>query len=51
MMPLAVKEPCIYEDYIVCGRRMAHFLKHEKQCDIVIALTHMRVPNDRELAA
>ena len=50
MMPLAVNVPCTYEDYIECSRRMTHFLKTDKSCDVIIALTHMRLPNDRELA-
>ncbi|EGR29458.1 ser thr protein phosphatase family protein, putative [Ichthyophthirius multifiliis] len=40
-----------YEDFVSCGKKMAHMLKKEQQCDIVVAITHMRMPNDRILAA
>ncbi|CAL8082685.1 unnamed protein product [Calicophoron daubneyi] len=44
------------EDVCECGRRMARMLKQtgedgRKPCDLVIALTHMRWPNDRKLGA
>jgi 5'-nucleotidase len=43
-------EEVIYEDFIVCAKRMNEFLRKEKNCDIVIALTHMRNHNDEKLA-
>ena len=39
-----------YEDYVSCGQRLATFLKDSEGVDIVIALTHMRMPNDMRLA-
>ena len=38
-----------YEDYVISGRRLARQLK-EEGCEVVIALTHMRTPNDIRLA-
>ena len=38
-----------YEDYVTSGNRLAAQLKAEG-CDCVIALTHMRTPNDIRLA-
>lgn len=40
----------IYEDFVDCARRYNKMLREEKGCDMVIALTHMRVPNDELLA-
>lgn len=37
-------------DFVESGRTMAKYMKSELGCDIVIALTHMRVPNDIKLA-
>ena len=34
-----------YTDYVLAGRMLGRELK-EKGCDYVIALTHMRTPND-----
>jgi len=39
-----------YTDYVECGRLLARNLKKTKGCTIVIALTHMRTPNDQRLA-
>mmetsp|Transcript_47718 Transcript_47718/g.139072 ORF Transcript_47718/g.139072 Transcript_47718/m.139072 type:complete len:1627 (-) Transcript_47718:186-5066(-) len=39
-----------YEDFCKCGRRLAKHLKSLEGAEIVIALTHMRVPNDELLA-
>jgi 5'-nucleotidase len=39
-----------YEDFVTCGRRLAEHLRSEERCDAVIALTHMRAPNDERLA-
>ena len=38
-----------YEDYVTSGRRLAAQLKAQG-CEFVIALTHMRTPNDIRLA-
>ncbi|RKP26244.1 Metallo-dependent phosphatase-like protein, partial [Syncephalis pseudoplumigaleata] len=37
-----------YRDYVEVGQRLARHLRSEEggQCDMVIALTHMRLPND-----
>lgn len=40
-----------YIDFIEEGRRMAKFLREQCGAHIVIALTHMREPNDVKLAA
>lgn len=40
-----------YKDFVTEGRRLARFLKQKKGVDYVIALTHMRTPNDCRLAA
>ncbi|CAE8582482.1 unnamed protein product, partial [Polarella glacialis] len=39
-----------YEDFCPCARRLARQLKENMGAEIVIALTHMRVPNDELLA-
>lgn len=39
-----------YVDFVEVGRRLADKLRKEDGVDIVIALTHMRVPNDTRLA-
>jgi len=39
-----------YEDFVECGKRYNKFLREEKGCDFVIALTHMRNYNDKKLA-
>ncbi|QQP55206.1 AGAP007730PAlike, partial [Caligus rogercresseyi] len=38
-----------FTDYVEAGNMLAKELKH-RGCDIVIALTHMRTPNDIRLA-
>lgn len=38
-----------YEDYLICAKRLSHKLKYEEKCDLIIALTHMRVHNDLKL--
>jgi len=43
-------EDLIYEDFIAAGNRLAALLREEFGCDVVIALTHMRLPNDRRFA-
>lgn len=40
----------IYEPFVECGRRLAIELRNNDHCDLVIALTHMRMPNDEILA-
>ena len=44
------EEQLRYEDFVDCGRRLAMQLREEEGCDVVIALTHMREPNDERLA-
>lgn len=39
-----------YQDYIECAREMNTLLRETEKCDYVIAITHMRIPNDRILA-
>lgn len=39
-----------YEDFLTCSNRLSSMLREEEGCDIVIALTHMRQPNDERLA-
>ncbi|KNE59811.1 hypothetical protein AMAG_05269 [Allomyces macrogynus ATCC 38327] len=40
----------VFEDFVEAGRRIAVSLRNEHRCDMVIALTHMRLPNDERLA-
>ena len=35
-----------YEDFVICAKRLTKFLRESEKCDLIIALTHMRVPND-----
>jgi 5'-nucleotidase len=39
-----------YEDFCPCAKRLAKMLKEKQGAEIVVALTHMRVPNDELLA-
>ena len=39
-----------YEDFAACGRRLATKLRDDDGCEVVLALTHMREPNDERLA-
>ena len=39
-----------YEDFVACGRRLATKLRDDDGCEVVLALTHMREPNDERLA-
>eukprot|EP00931_Biecheleriopsis_adriatica_P038098 TRINITY_DN2184_c0_g1_i1.p1 TRINITY_DN2184_c0_g1~~TRINITY_DN2184_c0_g1_i1.p1 ORF type:complete len:1777 (-),score=465.99 TRINITY_DN2184_c0_g1_i1:6-5336(-) len=52
LVTLATIEPdeVDYEDFCPCARRLAKQLKEQEGAEIVIALTHMRVPNDELLA-
>ena len=43
-------EKFVYADYIHTAKEMSTWLRTKQNCDLVIALTHMRVPNDRLLA-
>lgn len=43
-------EDIIFEDFVSSAQRLARRLKDEDSCDMVIAMTHMRLPNDRRLA-
>lgn len=36
-----------YTDFAVVGEQLASQLKRDHGCDAVIAVTHMRLPNDR----
>lgn len=40
----------IYTDYLEAAQMYARKLREELHCDLVIALTHMRGPNDERLA-
>ncbi|GMH75889.1 hypothetical protein TL16_g06902 [Triparma laevis f. inornata] len=44
------EEDIIYEDFVSCAKRLSKVLRDHDECDAVIALTHMRVPNDAKLA-
>lgn len=39
-----------YEDFCDCARRLAKSLREQEGAELIIALTHMRVPNDELLA-
>lgn len=39
----------IFEDFVECGNRLATYLREKMGCNYIIALTHMRVPNDKRL--
>mmetsp|Transcript_5008 Transcript_5008/g.7495 ORF Transcript_5008/g.7495 Transcript_5008/m.7495 type:complete len:157 (-) Transcript_5008:1020-1490(-) len=39
-----------YEDYNETLRRLSKKLKTEDKCDIIIALNHMRLPEDKDMA-
>ncbi len=39
-----------FEDFVACTRRLAPWLRDVHKCDAVVAVTHMRVPNDERLA-
>ncbi|KAL4881356.1 Metallo-dependent phosphatase-like protein [Aspergillus karnatakaensis] len=42
--------PCEIESPIDVSRRLAYHLRVSERCDVVIALTHMRVPEDMAVA-
>jgi len=43
-------EDIIYEDFVKVSEELGQMLKEKEGCDFVIALTHMRIPNDDILA-
>ena len=45
-----VDEDVVYEDFVAKGQALCDKLK-ARGCDMIIALTHMRAPNDEKLAA
>ncbi|KAJ3084755.1 hypothetical protein HK102_000566 [Quaeritorhiza haematococci] len=49
---IAQLPPVIYKDFVERGKQLAAFLRSPEggSCDMVVALTHMRVPNDIRLA-
>lgn len=47
---LDILPPSEIRDPVPVARVLARFLRTEKKCDLVIALTHMRLPKDIELA-
>ncbi len=51
LVTLATIEPdeVEYTDYVECAKRLLPQLK-AKGCDLLVALTHMRLPNDTRLA-
>ncbi|KAH3430123.1 hypothetical protein KXV60_003603 [Aspergillus fumigatus] len=42
--------PCEIESPVEVARRLARYLRFSEKCDLVIALTHMRVPEDMLVA-
>lgn len=48
-LPTVDPQEVTYIDFVEAGNQLADELKNEG-CDIIIALTHMRTPNDIELA-
>ncbi|KAL4865846.1 hypothetical protein BDV12DRAFT_173790 [Aspergillus spectabilis] len=42
--------PCVIESPLDVARRLARHLRLEERCDLVIALTHLRVPEDMAVA-
>ena len=45
-----IDEMMKYEDFIEYGKKLTKFLREDKKCDLVIALTHNRTHNDIKLA-
>ena len=41
----------VYKDYNDILRQQSKLLKEEHHCDVVIALNHMRLPEDNDMAA
>ena len=51
IMMTSITEKLEYTDFVVKGREMTAMLKSKPHnCDLVVALTHMRCPDDRVLA-
>lgn len=50
-MPLLEHDDVMYLDFVSEGRRLCRLLREEYAVDMVIALTHMRAPNDLQLGA
>ena len=48
--PSSFDEELDYIDYVDISKTLIKKLKSEDKCDYIIALTHMRGPNDRKLA-
>ena len=46
-----ITEELQYIDFVAKGREMAELLKNTLGCQLVVALTHMRSPDDRVLAS
>ena len=44
------EEELVYSDFCTTGASLAAELKNKHGCQVVIALTHMRMPNDRKSA-
>ena len=44
-----VTEKIEYIDYIETAKRFERHLRIEEKCDLIVALTHMRIPNERKL--
>ncbi|KAL4997259.1 Metallo-dependent phosphatase-like protein [Aspergillus recurvatus] len=42
--------PCEFEPPVLAARRLARQLRVQERCDLVVALTHMRVPEDMAVA-
>ena len=40
----------IYKDFVEVANEKVKFLRENKNCDVIIALTHMRLPTDRIFA-
>ncbi|KAK9432069.1 Metallo-dependent phosphatase-like protein [Lipomyces doorenjongii] len=47
----SLPQDVVYRPYIKVALDIAPRLRHEEHCDLVVALTHMREPNDIKLAA
>ena len=50
-LPLIEDKDVIYLDYIEEARRLCKVLREDEGAHLVVALTHMRVPNDLHLGA
>ena len=40
----------IYKDFVEVANQKVRFLREDKNCDVIIALTHIRLPTDRIFA-